>query len=548
MAIVASDLEFGYPGVETLFFEVSFKIGSGECAGLVGDNAVGKSTLLEILAGQLQPDEGAVQIDGQVLRMPQSIGQEELAMSVRSFLADLAPPRVRLAAHALWTAEEAALEDPSDDMGLVLASAIGEWRAAGGYETESRWDACTSRVLRQPFGQAALRSVHELSGGERKRLALEVLLASQADVLLLDEPDNFLDIPSKRWLEASLLGSKKTILMISHDRELLSRGVSKVVTIEGSGAWVHHGSFATYQDARETRNRRLGDALERWRKEERRLYLHFRLMKQRAAANDANASRADAAETRWRRFVDAGPPPSRPSETPVRMRLSGGDSGRMVLRCSGLELVGLTEPFALEVRFGERVAVLGPNGSGKTHFLKLLGGVPVAHEGSFQLGARVRPGAFSQTNERRDLRGRTPLQVMGDFLPRREDAMRALARYGLQSVWNEDFSRLSGGQQARLQILCLEAQGANLLLLDEPTDNLDLVSAEALEEALLHFRGTLIGATHDRWFMRSFSRFLIFGLDGSVTEALDLGSALSVIGGDPPGVGSLHLVHLGQAG
>nr|WP_281355156.1 ATP-binding cassette domain-containing protein [Phytoactinopolyspora limicola] len=198
-------------------------------------------------------------------------------------------------------------------------------------------------------------------------------------------------------------------------------------------------------------------------------------------------------------------------------------------------------PFDLEVWFGERVAVLGSNGSGKSHFLRLLAGggtapetehlpvgdvpvEPVRHSGIARLGARVRPGWFAQTHEHPELAGRTLLEVLhrGDGrrvgLPR-EDAGRVLDRYELAYAAEQAFDSLSGGQQARFQILLLELSGATLLLLDEPTDNLDLVSAEALQDGLAAFEGTVLAVTHDRWFARDFDRFLVFGADGAVYES-----------------------------
>jgi ATPase subunit of ABC transporter with duplicated ATPase domains len=208
--------------------------------------------------------------------------------------------------------------------------------------------------------------------------------------------------------------------------------------------------------------------------------------------------------------------------------------------CEQLELDGLTYPFDIEVWYGDRLAVLGGNGTGKSHFLRLLagggtdpdeaarpvGGVtpqPVAHAGVARLGARVRPGHFSQTHDRPDLAGRTLLEILwrGDEhrsgLPRPE-AMRVLSRYELPGQAEQRFDTLSGGQQARFLVLLLELSGATLLLLDEPTDNLDLASAEALEAGLRSFEGTVVAVTHDRWFTRSFDRFLIFRGDGDVVE------------------------------
>jgi ATPase subunit of ABC transporter with duplicated ATPase domains len=190
--------------------------------------------------------------------------------------------------------------------------------------------------------------------------------------------------------------------------------------------------------------------------------------------------------------------------------------------CENLELTGLMQPFDLEVWYGERVAVLGSNGSGKSHFLRLLAGDPVRHSGVARLGARVVPGIFAQTHSRPDLEGKTPREIlMTSHALLLNEAMAALARYELQSTALQPFRTLSGGQQARLQILLLELAGSTLLLLDEPTDNLDLASAEALEDGLESYAGTVLAATHDRWFARSFDRFLVFGADGTVYEAPD---------------------------
>ncbi|HEX3002889.1 MAG TPA: ATP-binding cassette domain-containing protein [Angustibacter sp.] len=253
------------------------------------------------------------------------------------------------------------------------------------------------------------------------------------------------------------------------------------------------------------------------------------------------SSQYHAAEKRLQRFLDDGPPEALPQLQNVRMRLQGGRTGKRAVMCEQLELTGLMRPFDLEVWYGERVAVLGSNGSGKSHFLRLLaaGGsdpdaehrpvddvviAPVAHAGRARLGARVRPGWFAQTHEHPRLVGRTLLEILHrgddhrDGLPR-EQAARALDRYELARAGEQVFESLSGGQQARFQILLLELSGATLLLLDEPTDNLDLHSAEALEEGLASFEGTVLAVTHDRWFARGFDRFLVFGADGQVYES-----------------------------
>jgi ATPase subunit of ABC transporter with duplicated ATPase domains len=255
------------------------------------------------------------------------------------------------------------------------------------------------------------------------------------------------------------------------------------------------------------------------------------------------ASRYRAAQTRLRKFEEAGPPQQIPREQKVVMRLAGGRTGKRAVVCEGLGLLGLMKPFDLEVWYGERVAVLGSNGSGKSHFLRLLaaGGsdpdvehrpvgegviAPVRHAGKAKLGARVRPGWFVQTHEHPELIGRTLLEILhrGDEHRDgmgREQAARVLDRYELAHASEQSFESLSGGQQARFQILLLELSGATVLLLDEPTDNLDVQSAEALEEGLEAFEGTVLAVTHDRWFARGFDRYLVFGEDGSVYESTE---------------------------
>jgi ATPase subunit of ABC transporter with duplicated ATPase domains len=264
------------------------------------------------------------------------------------------------------------------------------------------------------------------------------------------------------------------------------------------------------------------------------------MYKVKAKYNDGMASRYQAAKTRLAKFEEKGPPQEIAREQTVRMRLTGGRTGKRAVVCEGLELTGLMAPFDLEVWFGERVAVLGANGSGKSHFLRLLaaggsdpdvehrpvGDVPITavnHTGVARLGARVRPGWFAQTHEHPELAGKTLLEVLhrGDEHRSgmgREAAARKLDRYELAYASEQTFESLSGGQQARFQILLLELSGATLLLLDEPTDNLDLASAEALEEGLAAFEGTVLAVTHDRWFAKGFDRFVVFRSDGTVRE------------------------------
>ncbi|MCF6524149.1 ABC-F family ATP-binding cassette domain-containing protein [Streptomyces sp. JJ36] len=526
--VEAAHLEYHLPDGRPLFADASFRVGEGVSAALVGPNGAGKTTLLRLVAGELRPDGGTVTTGGGVGVMPQFVGSVRDERTVRDLLVAVAPRRVREAARAVDDAELALLAEdgPPDEEAAQLryAQALADWAEVQGYEAETLWDMCTTAALGVPYERARWREVRSLSGGEQKRLVLEALLRGPDEVLLLDEPDNYLDVPGKRWLEERLRETRKTVLFVSHDRELLARAADRLVSVEpgpaGGDVWVHGGGFATYHEARRERFARFEELRRRWDEQRARLKRLVQMYQQKAAFNSDMASRLQAARTRLRKFEEAGPPQRPPREQDIRMRLRGGRTGVRAVICEGLELTGLMDPFDLEVHYGERVAVLGSNGSGKSHFLRLLAGEPVAHAGAWRLGARVVPGHFAQTHAHPELEGRSLREILWREHARdRGAAMSALRRYELAQQAEQPFDRLSGGQQARFQILLLELAGATALLLDEPTDNLDLESAEALQEGLERFEGTVLAVTHDRWFARSFDRFLVFGADGRVREA-----------------------------
>ncbi len=538
-------VRFELPDGRVLLDDVSFRVGEGAKVALVGANGAGKTTLLRIVTGDLVPHAGAITRSGGLGVMRQLLTQHAAGQTVHDLLLSVAPPRVRAAAAHVDAAELQMMETDDERSQMKYAEALSEWADAGGYDIEVLWDVCTTAALGVSYDKAKYRELTTLSGGEQKRLVLESLLRGPDQVLLLDEPDNFLDVPGKLWLEERIRESAKTILFVSHDRELMNNTATRVVTVElgaaGNTVWVHPGGFSTYHEARRDRFTRLEEMRRRWDEEHAKLkalVLRYRI---KAEYNDGMASQYKAAQTRLRKFEEAGPPENQPLTQNVKMRLKGGRTGKRAVVCERLELTGLMKPFDLEVWYAERVAVLGSNGSGKSHFLRLLaaGGsdpdvehrpvtevpiAPVNHTGRARLGARVRPGWFVQTHEHPELIGRTLLEILhrGDDhragMPR-EQAARALDRYELAHASEQKFESLSGGQQARLQILLLELSGATLLLLDEPTDNLDVESAEALEEGLEAFEGTVIAVTHDRWFARGFDRFLVFGADGSVYES-----------------------------
>jgi ATPase subunit of ABC transporter with duplicated ATPase domains len=519
--VEAAHLSHALPDGRVLLDDVSFRVGDGIVAALVGPNGAGKTTLVRLVSGDLVAQSGTVSSSGGLGVMRQFIGAIRDDSTVRDLLLSIAAPRVRAAAQRLDAAELAMMERDDEPTQMRYATALTEWGDAGGYEAEVHFDACCVAALGVGYDRSQWREVVTLSGGEQKRLVLESLLRGKDEVLLLDEPDNYLDVPGKIWLEEQLAATPKSVLLVSHDRELLAACAERIITVEDRHVWVHGGGFDGYAKARRERNERLDELRRRWDEEHEKLRQLMLMYKQKASYNSDMASRYQAAVTRLRKFEEEGPPELAPKEQNVRMRLRGGRTGKRAVICEGLELTGLMRSFDLEVWYGERVAVLGSNGSGKSHFLRLLAGdESVAHQGVARLGARVVPGMFAQTHARPDLADRTPLEIlMTEHALLINEAMAALSRYELTRCARQPFASLSGGQQARLQILLLELAGSTLLLLDEPTDNLDLASAEALQDGLELYSGTVVAVTHDRWFARSFDRYLVFGGDGTVYES-----------------------------
>jgi len=556
-------ITFNLPDGRPLLDEVSLRVGEGAKVALIGPNGTGKTSLTRIISGDLSAQEGSVSVTGGLGVMRQFVGaqrhsefsgaqrhpagsaQGSAEFTLRDLLLSVAPARILDAAAAVDRTELLVMERDSTEDQLAYAQALADWGDVGGYDWETRWDVCTTRAMGLPYDQVRWRRVSTLSGGEQKRVVLESLLSGPEEVLILDEPDNYLDVPAKRWLEDQLISSAKTVLFVSHDRELLNRVATRVATLEPSGAgsrlWVHPGRFSEYDQAREDRNAKLAEDRRRWDEEQAKLKALVLMYRQKAAYNSDMAARYQAAQTRLAKFELAGPPEAVPVAQRVSMRLKGGRTAKRAVIAEQLELTGLVRPFDLEIWFGERIGVLGGNGTGKSHFLRLLanGGSdpepehqpvgdispePVVHSGRVRLGSRVRPGWFAQTHQHPALLGRTLLEILhrGDEHRRgrpREEAAKVLDRYGLAKASEQTFESLSGGQQARFQILLLELSGATLLLLDEPTDNLDLHSTEALEIALDAFEGTVIAVTHDRWFARELDRFVVFGADNEVIVA-----------------------------
>src|SRR5262245_21143180 len=355
--IELTDVAYALPGGWTLVAGVSFRVPEGAHAALGGANGIGKSTLLRLIVGDDQPKAGTIQVDGRVGLMRQFIGSEKRPTTVRDYLLAYSEAPVAEAAVRLAKAERWMHDHPGEDAQMRYADALTHWGEVGGYEAEVLFDVCTHAAFGAGYPECAERSIETLSGGERKRLSLEVILRSRFDTILLDEPDNTLDIAGKRWLEESIASSPKTILFVSHDRTVLDRAATRIVTLEGRAAWTHNGRFSTYMQARDARVDRLDQVHRRYEQEHRRLTDMVKEMKRKASYNDKWASKARAAEHRLERFEDEETPPEKAAVQNVRMRIGGGRTGKVALRMRGLSIAGIVRPFDSEIWFGERIGV-----------------------------------------------------------------------------------------------------------------------------------------------------------------------------------------------
>jgi len=515
----ATGLGFRYPQCDPLFQQVSFEINPGDRVGLVGPNGSGKTTLLRILAGELEPQVGRVvrRHNLRVRYVPQQShapGEECL----REYILTANPGLGHM--HRQIRAMEGRLED-ADAAGryAVLLNAFEE---QGGF----RLQAEAEKVLEGlSFGhdERELPMAH-LSSGQRTRAELAKLLLVPGDLLLIDEPTNHLDIGAREWLENYLLRLNAAYLVVSHDRALLSRAVSRLFELRRQALVVYEGNYEFYLAERAIRERR---AQESFAEQERRT----------AAAREASERRRALArkvaraprDTRsghdfYRRkagrvartarilreralLQSVAPKPWQEHPLPPLRFRDVEWSGSTALRVEGLSKTyngkELFQDLNFCVRPGSRWAVLGPNGCGKSTLLRILVGLESADAGTFQFGARIRVGYYAQEGENLDP-SRSALEQCLDMDP---DASRARTLLGCLRVRGEDVTRsiqtMSAGERARVALARLLLSGANLLLLDELTNHLDLEAREAVEETLVHYPGSIIFVSHDRYFVRA---------------------------------------------
>ncbi|HKO14741.1 MAG TPA: ABC-F family ATP-binding cassette domain-containing protein [Gemmatimonadaceae bacterium] len=504
-------------GATRLFRDVTFTVAAGERWGIIGRNGTGKTTLFRLITGELEPTRGTV-VRQPALRVSLLEQHREFTGAATVWAAAAGGLEELLALEQSLLEQGAALGEHSSPEALArYGRDLERFEHEGGYEATSRIDAVLHGLGFDPQ-VARTTPVAQLSGGERGRLGLARQLVGAGDVLLLDEPTNHLDLETARWLEQYLRESRKTVMLISHDRAFLEGTVDHVLHFEGESATAYAGSYYAFVEQRA--DRRL--AQQRAFQKQQRAVAHEQDYIARNIAGQ-NSRQAKGRRKRLDRLPRLSPPVLDEDAMALHFDAAERSGDRVVIADRATVKVSdriLVERFTGSVTRGDVLGVVGPNGSGKSTLLKaLLGSHPLA-SGELRLGASVAVGYYRQDLSQVPL-DQTLYDTIADLRPTWERRLIQghLGRFGFSG---DEVQRragtLSGGERARVALAMLVLSRANLLILDEPTNHLDVESIEALEDALERYDGTVILVSHDRELLRGLTTRLWLLHDWHITE------------------------------
>jgi len=521
-----------YFGAHTVFKDVSFTVAEGERVCVIGRNGEGKTTLLRVLAREMEPDGGGFAIPGRrswgYLSQDVPTFKDTVLNELLSSRRDIAGlyNRMRDLEAKMEMASAGAGEKPGGDFGELDLDALmdeygrvtARFEALDGYSLEHKAKAILAGL---GFTQDAFsKETSVLSGGEKLRLALAKLLLLGPDLLLLDEPTNHLDLAGVEWLESFLRDYPGAALIVSHDRYFIDRVATKVVELSGGEARVYSGNYSAYQRQREMELKSQAEEYER----QQALIARTKAFIQKWKATPRRKKQAESREKMLERLEIIEKPKREKRSMGLRFEMET-ESGDEVLELIDLGKAFPVEPdgtrtlwrdFTWQVRRGDRIALIGPNGCGKTTLLKCVMGMETDYEGEIRIGQNVITGYFSQGFQ--DLCDEnTVLQEVRSLGLEYQDARDLLGRFLFSGDEVEKQVKvLSGGERNRLTLAKLVLSKANFLLLDEPTNHLDMASREALESAIKDFPGTLLFASHDRYFIDTLATHLWIWQDGVI--------------------------------
>jgi ATP-binding cassette subfamily F protein 3 len=501
--LIARDIVKYHGGDRKILSGASLSVEAGEKIGLVGRNGAGKTTLLNVLSGRSEPDGGTVERVGGA---KVGVTSQELfaggERSVEEEIGSAFEPLMRREKE-LEELEARISEDPSPTILERYGRLQAEFDRVGGYEYRAKTASTLSSLGFDP--EDWKRPVGSFSGGEQSRIALAKLLLSEPDLVLLDEPTNHLDLRAIEWLENFVKNAKSAVIVVSHDRYFLDAVAGSILELDEGKLVRYPGNYTKYVAEKRARNEQLARRAKA--NAERREQLERFIEK-----NRAKASKAKQAKSKQRlldRMEKIGDPKNAKRNVQVDLGGETARAGRVVLEMENVSYghddaqLPLLSGLDLVVERGERVALLGPNGTGKSTIMRLATGELQPQDGALRLGHNVAPAYQDQQLARLD-GDKTVLEEAMDATG--FDAPEARELLGAFLFSGEDVfkkvSALSGGEKNRLSLAEIVVSGANLLLLDEPTNNLDIPAREALEEALLDYRGTLFFISHDRYFLR----------------------------------------------
>lgn len=499
-----------------IFKDLTWAIGDHDRVGLVGPNGAGKSSLLKAIVGQVQPDRGKItRMRGVTIGY---LPQEPEVTPGRTLIAEAMtlPPELAEADSQL-TRIESQLADPAvygDDSKLARAlerqeKLLAEYERLGGLSHESRIREILAHL---GFTEADYDlPTDTLSGGQKKLVALARLAAERPSVLLLDEPDNHLDLDAKRNLESFIRNYDGGVVIVSHDRYLLDQAVTQIAELDNGEMTVYEGNYTAYALERELRRLRQQQmyAAQQKRIQQIEAAIHEWEMKARADLNERHARQAASRRKMLARMEERGEMIERVTERRLmELQIDGWRGSNKALEIKNLAMGFGDDLLFVDlntlIRHGERVGLVGPNGAGKSVLFRLILGQYEPLEGEIKIGPSMRVGYYSQEHETLgDWWERTPLERIRDVRPMSEgEGVSFLLKFQFKyEQVRMPIKTFSGGERSRLQLAVLMLENPNLLLLDEPTNNLDIQSVEALESALEDFEGVILTISHDRYFL-----------------------------------------------